>query len=344
MATEPGSIPETFSERILHCLKAPGHGADTDLELQPDGLRCTQTGDFFPHVDGVPSLYGRGSSSGVQITDKVRSFYEENPFPSYEGLEDFGSIVTKGKKNTFSKRLLEAIGFNKLVLECGCGTGQLSHFLQLNNNSVLGVDMSVNSLRLAIDHKNRNQLVRSNFAQMNIFELAIKDDSFDVVIVHGVLHHTYDARQAFRHIIRKVKPGGFVVVGLYHRFGRIPSWVRARLIRIFGPGIDRVARSHIDDEEKSKIWIRDQYFNPHESWHSIGEVLRWFKENDVQFLNCVPPILGTNGEMAEELFAESNPGTRYQRIVSQLSWMATIAREGAVFDMIGRRRKEARGT
>ena len=54
--------------------------------------------------------------------------------------------------------------------------------------------------------------------------------------------------------------------------------------------------------------------------------------------------LGTNGEMAEELFAESNPGTRYQRVVSQLSWMATIAREGAFFDMIGRRRKETRRT
>ena len=178
--------------------------------------------------------------------------------------------------------------------------------------------MSVNSLRLAIDHKNRNQLVRSDFAQMNIFELAIKEASFDVVIVHGVLHHTYDARQAFRHIIRMVKPGGVVVVGLYHKFGRIPSWVRARLIRIFGPGIDRVARSRIYDEENSKIWIRDQYFNPHESWHSIGEVLIWFQENDVQFLNCVPPILGTDGEMAEELFTESNTGTRYQRIVSQL--------------------------
>ena len=100
MATDLGSVPETISERILHCLKAPGQGDDTDLEMEPDGLRCTQTGDSFPHVDGVPSLFRRGSSSGTQITDKVRSFYEENPFPGYEGLEDFGSIVTKGKKNS----------------------------------------------------------------------------------------------------------------------------------------------------------------------------------------------------------------------------------------------------
>ena len=29
------------------------------------------------------------------------------------------------------------------MLECGCGTGQLSHFLSLNNNHVLGIDLSL---------------------------------------------------------------------------------------------------------------------------------------------------------------------------------------------------------
>ena len=32
-------------------------------------------------------------------------------------------------------------------------------------------------------------------------------------------------------------------------------------------------------ERKADIWIQDQYFNPHETWHSIGEVLHWFEEH-----------------------------------------------------------------
>jgi hypothetical protein len=39
----------------------------------------------------------------------------------------------------------------------------------------------------------------------------------------------------------------------------------------------------------------------HETWHSIDEVLEWFEENDVEYLSCSAPILGTDGEDARDL-------------------------------------------
>ena len=330
-----------FPEDILACLKAPGAGDDTDLERVEGGLRCRQTGALFADVDGVPSLFnaagGDSTGDGADITDRVKRFYEENPFPGYEGLEDFSNLVHKGFSNPFSRALLDGIGFNKSILDVGCGTGQLSHFLQLNNNRVLGIDMSLGSLKLALEHKRRNGLVRCGFAQMNIFDLAVKDASFDIVISHGVLHHTFDARRAFRAIARKVKPVGIVVVGLYNRYARIPSWVRGRLVGLFGNRLDYVVRNRIEDERKAQIWINDQYYNPHESWHSIDDVLLWFAENEVEFVNCTPGILGTDGEDAQSIFTSSSPGNRYQRIVTQLAWMASISREGGLFDVIGRK-------
>jgi len=173
---------------------------------------------------------------------------------------------------------------------------------------------------------------------MNIFNLALKDGSFDIVISHSVLHHTYDVRRAFEHILKKLKPGGIVLIGLYNSYARIMTWLRSKLIRIVGPNIDYVVRSRIRDARKADIWIQDQYYNPHETWHSIGEVLRWFEENDVEFLNCSPAVLGTDGEDAPDLFAKTDPGTRYRRVVTQLGWIGTIAREGSLFDMIGRKR------
>ncbi len=336
-----------FSDRILACLKAPGRDDDCHLELEQEALRCVETGEIFPFVDGIPSLFrapegdapSRKSPEG--ITRKVRSFYEENPFPNYDGIEEFGDLVSKGNQNDFTRRLLRSIGYNKLVLECGCGTGQMSHYLQLNNNHTLGADLSLGSLALAVEHKKRNQLVRSSFAQMNIFDLAIKDDSFDVVIAHGVLHHTFDARRAFAEVVRKAKPGGVVIVGLYNSYARVPTWLRSKVIGLFGPKIDYVVRSRIRDARKADIWVKDQYYNPHETWHSIGETLSWFEENDVEFLNCSPPILETAGETNEDLFAPSEPGTRAQRFFTQLGWLSSIAREGALFDLIGRRRPRA---
>ena len=328
---------EMFSDRILACLKAPGGNDESDLKPADGGLRCRETGEIFSYIDGVPSLYAPMEGEGGDITRRVQSFYEENPFPNYEGLEEFGELVAKGNQNPFSANLLDAIGYNKTVLECGCGTGQLTHFLQLNNNHVLGVDMSLGSLRLAMEHKHRNGLQRSGFAQMNIFDLAVKDASFDVVVAHGVLHHTFDARRAFAAIVRKVKPGGVVMVGLYNRYARIPTWLRSKVIGVTGGNIDFVVRNRIRDPRKAEIWIKDQYYNPHETWHSIGEVLEWFHENDVDYLNCSPAILGTDGEEAASLFDRTQPGNAYQRLVTQLSWIGTIAREGALFDVVGRK-------
>ncbi len=326
-----------FSNKILACLKAPGQDDDTSMEMTTEGLRCTETNIVYPYFDGVPSLLTPLSGDGRDLTERVKSFYEQNPFPNYEGLEEYGDLVTKGNSSPFANSLLRAIGYNKVILECGCGTGQLSHYLQLNNNHVLGIDMSLNSLELAIEHKKRNELVRSSFAQMNIFDLAIKDDAFDVVISHGVLHHTFDALGAFRHIVKKLRPEGIVVVGLYNRYARIPTWVRGKLIKFLGPRIDYVVRNRIQDVRKADVWIKDQYFNPHETWHTIDEVLSWFDENNIQYLNCYPPILETDGEDSEDLFASTNQGDKYKRLTTQISWLANISREGALFDVIGRK-------
>lgn len=329
------SVP-SISDPILARLKAPGGGDDTHIEPTEGGLRCRETGELFSDVDGVPSLFVNADGSG--ITGRVRAFYEEHPFPNYDGVEDFGDLVRKGRANPFSAALLETIGFNQTILECGCGTGQLSHFLQLNNNHVLGIDMTLNSLAMALEHKQRNQLVRSSFAQMNIFNLAVKDESFDVVIAKGVLHHSYDARGGFAHLVRKAKPGGLVILGLYNRFARVPTWVRSKLIGVFGPRIDYVVRTRIRGLRKAESWIQDQYHNPRETWHSIDEVLGWFEENDVEYLNCSPAILGTDGEDAADFSIPTSPGNKYQRVVTQLSWLGTIAREGALFDVVGRKR------
>ena len=326
-----------FSEAILACLKAPV--GTSGLERVAKGFRSLETGVVYEDVEGpIPSLFVPTEGEGEDISQRIKSFYEETPFPNYEGLEEYGELVNKGGNNPFTVKLLKAIGYNKLILECGCGTGQMSHYLQLNNNLVLGIDMSLGSLRLAIQHKLRNQLVRSNFCQMNIFNLAIKDNTFDVVISHGVLHHTYDARKAFREIVRKLKPGGIIMVGLYNRPSRFPTWLRSKLIRLLGPKIDYVVRNRIKDTTKANTWIKDQYFNPHETWHSIDETLGWFDENDVEFLNCSPPILGTNGESTTNLFAKTSSGSAYQRQVTQLGWLVTIAKEGALFDLIGRKK------
>lgn len=323
--------------RLLACLKAPGGEDRSALDRIEGGFRTAGNGAFYPDREGVPSLL-TGIRAGDNVTSKVKAFYEEHPFPNYDGVQDFGDLAVRGQHNSFASGLLRAIGYNKLILECGCGTGQMSHFLTLNNNHVLGIDLSLSSLKLAVEHKLRNDVRRVAFAQMNIFDLAVKDNSFDVVISSGVLHHTRDARRAFASIVRKAKPGGLVVVGLYNSYARVPTWVRSKLIGLLGPNIDYVVRQRIRDARKAEIWIKDQYFNPHETWHSIDEVLDWFDENGIEYLNCYPSIFGThNNGQQNGILDASSPGSMAARVATQLSWLGSISSEGALFVMTGQR-------
>src|SRR5262249_17433538 len=120
-------------DRLLGCLKAPGAGEDAVLERTDGGFVCRATSAAWPDRAGVPSLLAGIASETVDpVTSRVKAFYEEHPFPSYEGLQEFGDLVSRGQGNAFARGLLDAIGHNKLILECGCGTGQMSHFLSLN--------------------------------------------------------------------------------------------------------------------------------------------------------------------------------------------------------------------
>jgi carbamoyltransferase len=330
---------QLFPSRLLMYLKPPEAEDDASLERIEGAFRCVKTGRIYPDQDGVPSLLAGVERHDVDpVTGKVKAFYEEYPFPNYDGVQEFGDLVSRGQKNPFTKRLLNAIGYNKLILECGCGTGQMSHFLSLNNNYVIGVDLSLASLKLAVEHKLRNKVPRVAFAQMNIFELGVKDNSFDVVISSGVLHHTKNARQAFGSIVRKVKPGGIVVVGLYNLIARAPTLVRSKLIGLLGPKIDYVVRNRIHDQTKAEIWVKDQYYNPHETWHSIDEVMDWFQECDVEYLNCEPPIIGVANGGTDDVIARTDPKSKMHRVLTQLLWLTSISSEGALFVLIGRRR------
>ena len=269
------------------------------------------------------------------ITLEVREFYEKNPFPNYDGIQDYADIVMQGQRSAFSRKLLSSVGMNKLILECGCGTGQLSHFLSLNNNHVLGIDLSLSSLQLALDFKLQHNLQRTAFVQMDIFDLAIRDETFDVVISSGVLHHTKDARRAFAAVAGKLKPGGAIVVGLYNRYARLPTLARSKLLGALGSRIDPIVRKRIHDPRKAEIWVNDQYYHPHETWHSADEVLAWFAENNITFTSCYPPITGT--QQADNFFDPGTPGTKAKRLLSQLAWLGSIGAEGGLFVMMGRK-------
>ena len=67
--------------------------------------------------------------------------------------------------------------------------------------------------------------------------------------------------------------------------------------------IDPVLRQGPRARGKREAWFEDQYRHPHESKHTIGEVLGWFDENSVEFVRGVPPVTPEADSLEDDLFA-----------------------------------------
>ncbi len=339
-AKEVGNDP--WFAALLICLNCRKQG----LRLSPSEAVCPNCQTAWPVIDGIPSFVGpapqpKGGDWHVATEAAVRQFYERNPFPTYDDFDSLESLIEKAEKGGYAKWLDDQIPSSIRVLECGCGTGQLSTFLSIANRNCLAVDMSMASLRCGKQFRDKHALERVDFIQGNLFDLPVGEGSFDLVICKGVLHHTPDAERAFREVAKRVSPGGYVIIGLYNRYGRIPSWLRKQFYRAWparGQRGDYVMRKVIKSAEKRRIWWEDQYNNPHETWHSVGEVLRWFRDSGIEYINAFPPITLGGREHARELFKPTRAGIPLEHLAVQLGWMFTIAGEGALFDMIGQRR------
>jgi ubiquinone/menaquinone biosynthesis C-methylase UbiE len=277
----------------------------------------------------------------TEVTQKVRAFYEETSFPGYEEYDSPLALVDKARRGLYARMLDDQIPYTARVLDVGCGTGQLPIFLSLNRRRTVGCDLSFGSLAKGQGFKREFGLRHVSFVQGNLFALPLRSAAFDVVFCTGVLHHTADARAGFREVARLVKPGGFVILGLYNSYARVPLAARRVLFRLSRrrfTGLDGYLRSQRSGREKSRIWYLDQYEHPHEEMFSADDVLGWFHDAGIEYVASVPPLqVGRGLGGGERLFEPSSLPGRLERVLAQLGWMMTIGWEGGLFVMIGRR-------
>jgi carbamoyltransferase len=320
--------------------QCPGCGGS----LKSDGreARCEKCAAKFINNDGIWQLYWDHEKNAGDVTDKVKSFYEEHPFPNYDDHDTLQSLISKSRKGIYGKLLGEQIPYNAKILEVGCGTGQLSNFLAIGCRSVVGADLCLNSLRLAENFRKAQGLSRVRFTQINLFRPPFRSSEFDVVLCNGVLHHTSDPFGGFKSISRLVKPGGHIVIGLYNTWGRLLLDSRRVIFNITGgrfKWIDPYMRKTKMSAGKQDAWFHDQYLHPHESKHTMGEVLDWFDDQGFDFVNAVPKLRPWDPfSNNEKLFEDAERGTSLDRAMAQAKMIFTGNQEGGFYIMIGRKR------
>lgn len=332
------SADEVLMKRIASpCCNAP-------LVMGDRQLVCEKCNHEFPITDNIPQLFWPHEKieNPGDVTETVKAFYEETPFPNYDDHDSVSSLIEKSRRGLYARRLDETIAYNTSVLEVGCGTGQLTNFLGMSCREVIGSDMCLNSLRLGEEFRKEHGLTRVRFMQMNLFRPSFEKEQFDVVLCNGVLHHTADPYGGFQALLPLVKPGGYIIIGLYNTYGRLFTDARRLMFKATGgqaKWIDPILRRSGISNDKRRAWFADQYCHPHESKHTFGEVLRWFDDNGINFVRGIPAMRAEDDGLAgTSLFEDQPRGSSLDHFVVQASEIiAAGQKEGGFFVMIGRK-------
>jgi SAM-dependent methyltransferase len=321
---------------LLEVLACPGCGGA--LAAGGASVGCGGCGRSFSAADGIPSLRGDVDAR----TAAVRDFYSAAPFPGYPARDSYSALRARAEQSEFARLLDQAIAPDAIVLEVGCGTGQMSLFLATGDRLVVGADLTRASLELAAAAARRFGLERVRFVETDLRRPGLRAGAFDVVYCSGVLHHTPDPESSYCAIARLARPGGFIVVGVYNAYARIPHRLRRAIARLTGFRViplDPVLRDRAAEPARRRAWLEDQYRHPEEHRHTLAEVQRWFEKGGTDYLRTYPStLLAAPPQDDGGLFTRAVDDWGLENVLTQLCWSWTLGREGGLFVVVGRRR------
>lgn len=237
-----------------------------------------------------------------RLQQQVIDMYEAHPFPAYSDKFRKASEEMHLKMRLLGLSQEDYQG--KRILDCGCGTGEFTCWYANQGNQVTAVDLSKASLSHAQRYAESYGLDQDiNFHRMSVLELGLPDNTYDIVYSYGVLHHTPDPYQGFQEMVRVCKPGGVVIVSVYSLYSRYIHRLRQRLLgRLAGDDIEKrchwgkllfpltARKLKLRAHDSSDAVLYDQFSQPHESLHTVPEVLGWMDEHAIQYLGGFGPL------------------------------------------------------
>lgn len=164
---------------------------------------CERESKVFPVREGIPLLLPK------EIAQTEEQQHELYAGVAHEYDDVFPKHIAQhyiDKRTGLIKQLLPLGG---LVLDVGCGTGQLGAAIAAEGYDVFGVDLSASMLRKA-----RDRGLAGTYGGVTR-ALPIADETFDLALTVATLHHLQTEQLVAETVCemgRVVKRGGFVVL------------------------------------------------------------------------------------------------------------------------------------
>lgn len=300
--------------------------------VEPDAIRA--------HDASIPRI----TAIEDDVSLAVQHQYEENPYPRWVSVPRRAAANLRDElKTKFPQADIRGTDgegpFNVLI--AGCGTGQqVPEYSSYPRAKTLAADLSRASLAYAKYKANGLGLRNVEFAQADILKLDLPPESHDLIVSTGVLHHLQDPEAGWRKLVSLLKPGGFMLIGLYSEAARrhivaARDYIAANRYRSTSSAIRKFRQDLISDipdpllrsilkapDFYSLSECRDLLFHVQEHRFTIPRIGRFIADNGLVFLgfeNTVQPGKDFARHFSQpehladlnrwHLYEQSNPGT-----------------------------------
>jgi 2-polyprenyl-3-methyl-5-hydroxy-6-metoxy-1,4-benzoquinol methylase len=241
------------AERLL----APGHAAPVEAVLR-EQIREPRA------EQALAASIERLTPIGDPVSRTVRDQYEQHPYPRWVKMPLHGEPLPF---NAGLQRLLPFARYTPLpddrapeILVAGCGTGRDAIFVarQFRGARVLAIDLSLRSVSYAKRKTQELGVAGIEYAQADLLELASLARTFDIIGAVGVLHHLADPFEGWRALLARLRPGGFMCLGLYSQIARRPvararEFIAARGYADTPEGIRRFREDVVGGETSAEV-------------------------------------------------------------------------------------------
>jgi ubiquinone/menaquinone biosynthesis C-methylase UbiE/DNA-binding transcriptional ArsR family regulator len=138
----------------------------------------------------------------------ARAFFERLA-PNWDRLR-----TLHAPEDVVEAAILDALGGRPIrnLLDLGTGTGRMLQLLAPRASRAVGLDASHAMLSVARANLERAGLTRVELRQGDVYAPPFARGSFDLIVVHQVLHYLDDPARALREAARLLAPGGRLLI------------------------------------------------------------------------------------------------------------------------------------